>query len=50
MPSQCCAKKVEAIAICMLHSYANPAHERRARDLVKAHAAGNVSVHVSSAA
>ena len=29
-------KKVEAIAICMLHSYANPAHERRARDLVKA--------------
>ena len=28
-------KKVEAIAICMLHSYANPAHERRARDAVK---------------
>jgi len=28
-------KKVEAIAVCMLHSYANPAHERRARDLVK---------------
>ena len=29
-------KKVEAIAVCMLHSYANPAHERRTRDLVKA--------------
>ena len=28
-------KKVEAVAVCMLHSYANPAHERRARDLVK---------------
>ena len=28
-------EKVEAIAICMLHSYANPAHERRAREIVK---------------
>ncbi len=28
-------KNVEAIAVCMLHSYANPAHERRTRDLVK---------------
>ncbi len=28
-------KNVEAIAVCMLHSYANPAHERRARALVK---------------
>ena len=28
-------KKVEAIAICMLHSYANPAHELRAREIVK---------------
>ncbi len=27
-------KKVEAVAVCMLHSYANPAHERRARELV----------------
>ena len=27
-------KKVEAIAVCMLHSYANPAHERRARKLI----------------
>jgi N-methylhydantoinase A len=28
-------KNVEAIAVCMLHSYANPAHERRTRALVK---------------
>jgi N-methylhydantoinase A len=27
-------KGVEAVAICMMHSYANPAHESRARDLV----------------
>ncbi len=27
-------KQVEAVAICMMHSYANPAHERRARELV----------------
>ena len=29
------AKKVEAIAICMMHSYANPAHERRTALLVR---------------
>ena len=28
-------KNVESVAVCMMHSYANPAHERRARDLVK---------------
>ena len=28
-------KKVEAIAICMMHSYANASHERRAQDLVR---------------
>jgi N-methylhydantoinase A len=28
-------KKVEAIAVCLLHAYANPAHEERARALVK---------------
>ena len=28
-------KEVEAVAICMLHSYANPAHELRAREIVK---------------
>ncbi|MBM3568083.1 MAG: hydantoinase/oxoprolinase family protein [Alphaproteobacteria bacterium] len=27
---------IRAIAICFLHSYANPAHERRARELVRA--------------
>ena len=27
-------RNVESIAVCMLHSYANPAHERRARDIV----------------
>ncbi|MDB5863149.1 MAG: hypothetical protein JWO70_955, partial [Betaproteobacteria bacterium] len=29
------AKKVEAVAICYLHAYANPAHEERTRALVK---------------
>jgi len=28
-------KNVEAIAICMMHSYANPTHERRTAELVK---------------
>ena len=28
-------KNVESVAICMLHSYANPAHEVRAREIVK---------------
>ncbi|MGE4221220.1 MAG: hydantoinase/oxoprolinase N-terminal domain-containing protein, partial [Alphaproteobacteria bacterium] len=31
------AKKVQAVAICFLHSYANPAHEARAKELVKQH-------------
>ena len=30
-------KKVEAVAICMMHSYANPAHERRTAELVRQH-------------
>ena len=30
------AKQVEALAICMMHSYADPAHERRTRELVGA--------------
>jgi N-methylhydantoinase A len=29
------ARKVEAVAICYLHAYANPAHEERTRALVK---------------
>ena len=28
-------KQVEAVAICMMHSYANPAHERRTSELVR---------------
>jgi len=28
-------EKIEAIAICMLHSYANPAHERRALEIAR---------------
>ena len=30
------AENVEAIAVCFLHSYANPAHERRAGEIRKA--------------
>ncbi|MEL7098426.1 MAG: hydantoinase/oxoprolinase family protein [Pseudomonadota bacterium] len=30
------ADKIEAVAICLLHSYANPAHEQRLRDLLLA--------------
>ena len=30
------AKQVEALAICMMHSYADPAHERRARSRLDA--------------
>ncbi|NML45710.1 hydantoinase/oxoprolinase family protein [Ramlibacter sp. G-1-2-2] len=29
------ARGAEAIVVCFLHSYANPAHERRARDLLR---------------
>ncbi len=38
---------VEAIAIALLHSYANPAHEQRLRELV-AEADGSVAVSISS--
>ena len=38
------AQGVESIAIVFLHAYANPAHERRARDLL---AAGFPGLHVS---
>ncbi len=31
------AARVEAVAICLLHSYANPAHERRLATLLRAH-------------
>ncbi|MCO6417367.1 hydantoinase/oxoprolinase family protein [Siccirubricoccus sp. KC 17139] len=32
------AEGVEAIAVCLLHSYANPAHERRIGELIRARA------------
>ena len=34
------AEKVEAIAICLLHSFTNPAHELMLRDIVREKAAG----------
>ena len=30
------AMRVEAVAVCLLHSYANPAHERRLKELIAA--------------
>ena len=30
------ALKIEAVAVCLLHSYANPAHERRVGDMLRA--------------
>jgi N-methylhydantoinase A len=41
------AEKIEALAVCFLHSYVNPDHERRARDIL---AAGlpDVSITLSS--
>lgn len=38
---------VEAVAICFMHSYANPAHERAARDLI-ATAYPELSISISS--
>lgn len=32
------ADGIESVAVCLLHSYAHPAHERRIRDLLRAHA------------
>lgn len=31
---------IESVAVCFLHGYANPVHERRVRDLLQAHAPG----------
>ena len=36
-------KGVEAVAVCFLHSYANPEHERIAGEIVRAGAAGRLS-------
>lgn len=34
------AARIESVAVCLLHSYAYPAHERRVRELLQAHAPG----------
>lgn len=41
------ACEVESVAVCFLHSYANPTHERRAREIIETHAP-TVDVSVSS--
>ena len=41
------AEKVEAIAVCLLHSYANPAHERMIKAIVQERAPG-MSLSISS--
>jgi N-methylhydantoinase A len=43
------AEGVEAIAICLLHAYVNPEHERRAVALLTDHAAGSPAVQWISA-
>src|SRR5471032_62740 len=43
----CRAAKVEAVAVCLLHSFANPAHEQRAAEILRAHLPG-VAVTASS--
>jgi 5-oxoprolinase (ATP-hydrolysing)/N-methylhydantoinase A len=41
------ADKVDAIAVCLMHSYRNPAHERRVRDIIRQHYP-HISVSISS--
>ncbi len=43
----CRAAKVEAVAVCLLHSFANPAHEQRAAEILRAILPG-VAVTASS--
>jgi N-methylhydantoinase A len=45
--AQCRKLGVEAVAVCLLHSFANPAHERRVADILKAKLPG-VAVTASS--
>jgi N-methylhydantoinase A len=45
--AQCRKLGVEAVAVCLLHSFANPAHERRVADILKARLPG-VAVTASS--
>ena len=42
------AAGVDAIAVCLLHSYANPENERAIKDLIAKHAAKPVFVSISS--
>ena len=42
------AAGVEAIAVCLLHSYANPEHERTIKELISTRAARPVFVSISS--
>ena len=41
------ASDVEAVAICLMHAYANPSHERRLRDLISA-ARPDLAISISS--
>jgi len=41
------ADKVEAIAVCLMHSYRNPSHEKRVREIIKQHYP-DISVSISS--
>ena len=41
------ADKVEAIAVCLMHSYRNPEHEKRVREIIKQHYP-DISVSISS--
>jgi len=43
----CRALKVEAVAVCLLHSFANPAHERRVAEILRASLPG-IAVTASS--
>ena len=45
--AQCRKLGVEAVAVCLLHSFANPAHERRVADILRAKLPG-VAVTASS--
>ena len=47
LASELAAAGVEAVAVCFLHSYVNPEHELRARDVIKA-AAPELKVALSS--
>jgi N-methylhydantoinase A len=38
LAQQLLADGIESVAVCFLHGYANPAHERRVRELLKQHA------------